>query len=81
MKLWSTDCRSLPTLGFDASVRGNSKLVVDQVMKQSTPRDPKMMAYCEEVRHLKERFGGFELHHVLRHDNEAADFLAKLASS
>jgi len=40
-----------------------------------------MMAYCEEVHHLEEKFGGFELHHVLRHDNEAADFLAKLASS
>jgi ribonuclease HI len=62
-------------------IRGDSELVVDQVMKQSTPRDPKMKAYCDEVRRLEERFKGFELHHVLRRDNEAADFLAKLASS
>jgi 2-polyprenyl-3-methyl-5-hydroxy-6-metoxy-1,4-benzoquinol methylase len=40
-----------------------------------------MTAYYEEVRSLQEKFDGIELHHILRHDNEVADFLTKLASS
>jgi ribonuclease HI len=30
-------------------VRGDSQLVIDQVMKSSSCRNPKMEAYCEEV--------------------------------
>jgi ribonuclease HI len=30
-------------------VRGDSQVVIDQVMKSSSCRDPKMEAYCEEV--------------------------------
>jgi probable phosphoglycerate mutase len=30
-------------------VRGDSQLVVDQVMKDSSCHDPKMEAYCKEV--------------------------------
>ena len=33
--------------------RGDSQLVVDQVMKESSCRDPKMEAYCNAVRHLE----------------------------
>jgi ribonuclease HI len=33
--------------------RGDSQLVIDQVMKNSHCRDPKMEAYCDEVRRLK----------------------------
>jgi ribonuclease HI len=62
-------------------VRGDSRLVIDQVMIDATCRNNKMVAYCDEVRKLKERLDDIELHHVLWHDNEAADFLAKLASS
>jgi Reverse transcriptase-like len=40
-----------------------------------------MAAYCQEVRRLEEKFEGLELHHILRRDNEVADYLAKLASS
>jgi hypothetical protein len=33
--------------------RGDSQLVIDQVMKNSHCRDPKMEAYCDEVRRLE----------------------------
>ena len=39
-----------------------------------------MIAYCEEVRKLEDKFQGIELHHVPRKDNDATDFLAKLAA-
>ena len=39
-----------------------------------------MIAYCEEVRKLEDKFQGIELHHVPRMDNDATDFLAKLAA-
>ena len=45
-------------------------------MKEASCHDEKMVAYCDEVRRLEERFDGLELHHVLKRDN-----LAKLASS
>jgi ribonuclease HI len=62
-------------------VRGDSQLVIDQVMKSSSCRDPKMEAYCEEVRRLEDKFHGLKLNHVARRYNEAADELAKIASS
>jgi len=61
-------------------VRGDSRLVIDQVMKESSCRDPKMGAYCKAVRRLEEKFDGLELNHMLRKYNEAADALAKMAS-
>ena len=60
-------------------VRGDLELVVDQVMKESSCKSPLMAAYCQEVCKLKDKFRGIELHHVSRKDNDAADFLAKLA--
>ncbi|XP_034569841.1 uncharacterized protein [Setaria viridis] len=39
-----------------------------------------MVAYCNEVHKLEEKFDGLELNHVARHFNEAADELAKAAS-
>jgi ribonuclease HI len=62
-------------------VRGDSQLMIDQVMKSSSCRDPKMEAYCEEVWRLEDKFHGLELNHVARRYNEAADELAKIASS
>ena len=61
-------------------VRGDSELVVDQVMKESSCKSPLMTAYCQEVRKLEDKFQGIELHHVPRRDNDATDFLAKLAA-
>jgi ribonuclease HI len=60
--------------------RGNSQLVIDQVMKNSHCRDRKMEAYCDEVRRLEDKFYGLELNHVARWYNETADELAKIAS-
>jgi ribonuclease HI len=60
--------------------RGDSQLVIDQVMKNSHCRDPKMEAYCDEVRRLEDKFYGLELNHVARRYNETANELAKIAS-
>jgi ribonuclease HI len=62
-------------------VRGDSQLVIDQVMKSSSCRDPKIEAYCQEVRRLEDKFHGLELNHIARRYNEATDELAKIASS
>jgi ribonuclease HI len=59
--------------------RGDSHLVIDQVMKNSHCRDQKMEAYCDEVRRLEDKFYGLELNHVARRYNETADELAKIA--
>jgi hypothetical protein len=60
--------------------RGDSQLVIDQVMKNSHCRDRKMEAYCDEVRRLEDKFYGLELNHVARRYSETADELAKIAS-
>ena len=62
-------------------VRGDSQLVIDQVMIASNCHDPKMEAYCKEVRRLEDKFHGLELVHIARCYNEAADELAKIAST
>jgi ribonuclease HI len=59
--------------------RGDSQLVIDQVMKNYHYRDPKMEAYCDEVRRLEDKFYGLELNHVARRYNETVDELAKIA--
>jgi ribonuclease HI len=59
--------------------RGDSQLVIDQVMKNSHCRDPKMEAYCDEVRRLEDKFYELELNHIARRYNETADELAKIA--
>ena len=50
-------------------------------MKDSSCHDAKMVAYCQEVRWLEDKFDGLELNHISRCLNEAADALAKAASS
>jgi ribonuclease HI len=60
--------------------RGDSQLVIDQVMKNSHCRDRKMEAYCDEVRRLEDKFYGLELNHIARRYNKTADELAKIAS-
>jgi hypothetical protein len=49
-------------------------------MKNSHCRDPKMEAYCDEVRRLEDKFYGLELNHIARRYNEIVDELAKIAS-
>jgi ribonuclease HI len=61
-------------------VRGDSQLVIDQVMKNASCHDDKIEAYCKAVRALEDKFYGIELNHVPRRYNEEADELAKIAS-
>jgi ribonuclease HI len=61
-------------------VRGDSQLVIDQVMKNASCHDEKMEAYCTVVRTLEDKFYGIELNHVPHKYNEEADELAKIAS-
>jgi hypothetical protein len=49
-------------------------------MKNSHCRDPKMEAYCDEVRRLEDKFNGLELNHIARRYNETEDELTKIAS-
>jgi hypothetical protein len=60
--------------------RGDSQLIIDQVMKNSHCRDRKMEAYCDEVRRLEDKFHWLELNQVAQRYNETADELAKIAS-
>jgi ribonuclease HI len=60
--------------------RGDFQLVIDQVMKNSHYRDRKMVAYCDEVWRLEDKFYGLKLNHVARRYNKTADELAKIAS-
>ena len=62
------------------NIRGDSQLVVNQVMKESSCHDAKMVAYYQEVRCLEDRFDGLELNHIPRRLNEAVDALVKAAS-
>jgi ribonuclease HI len=61
-------------------VRGDSQLVIDQVMKNASYHDDKMEAYCKAVRALEDKFYGIELNHVPHWYNEEADELAKIVS-
>jgi ribonuclease HI len=61
-------------------VRGDSQLVIDQIMKNSHCCDRKMEAYCDKVRRLEDKFYGLDLNDIARLYNETADELAKIAS-
>jgi hypothetical protein len=61
-------------------VRGDSQLVIDQVMKNASCHNDKMEAYCKAVRALEDKFYGIELNHVPRRYNEEADELTKIVS-
>jgi len=50
-------------------------------MKASSCHDPKMEAYCKEVRMLEDKFHGLELNHIARRYNEVVDELAKITST
>jgi hypothetical protein len=49
-------------------------------MKESSCHNPKMAAYCQEVRKLEDMFDGLDLNHIPQWLNEMADELAKMAS-
>ncbi|XP_066311534.1 uncharacterized protein [Miscanthus floridulus] len=62
------------------NIQGDSQLVIDQVMKESSYNNAKIAAYCQEVRQLEDKFNGLKLNHIPRCLNEVADTLAKVAS-
>jgi ribonuclease HI len=59
-------------------VRGDSQLVIDQVMKNASCHDDKLEAYCNAMRALQDKFYGIELNHVAHQYNKEADELAKI---
>jgi ribonuclease HI len=61
-------------------VRGDSQLIIDQVMKNASCHDDKMGSYYNAMRALEDKFYGIELNHIPRGYNEEADELAKIAS-
>jgi ribonuclease HI len=70
------DLRIAVELGIKRlEIRGDSDLVVDQVMKEKNCVDPNLAAYCQAVQDLEGKFHGLELHHVLRDNNKAANVL------
>jgi ribonuclease HI len=60
-------------------IRGDSQLVIDQVVKNVSCHDEKMEAYRNAVRALEDKFYGIEINHIPRKYNEEADELAKIA--
>lgn len=52
-------------------IRGDSQLVIDQEMKESSCHDPKMEAYCIAVQRLEDKFDGLEVNHIMRRYNES----------
>jgi hypothetical protein len=61
-------------------IRGDSQLVIDQVMKNTSCHNEKMEAHRAEVRKLEDKFFGFELNHITRKYNKEVDKLANIAS-
>jgi ribonuclease HI len=59
----------------------DSLLVVNQVNKEWSYLDDKMLLYCQELCKLENNFDGLEYMHILQGKNEIADKLAKLRSS
>lgn len=51
-------------------VLGDSILVINQVNKEWTHNDVKMIAYCQEIQNLRDKFDGIEFLHVLRAKSE-----------
>jgi ribonuclease HI len=73
--------RKLRALGVTTCiVKTDSKVVVGQVEKEYSAKDPALMQYLTAVRSLERQFKGFTLQHVDRARNEEADVLAKAAA-
>jgi ribonuclease HI len=61
-------------------IKTDSKVVVGQVEKEYSTKDPALMQYLTAIRSLERQFKGFSLQHVERARNEEADALAKAAA-
>lgn len=62
-------------------IKSNSSLMAGHFDKLFTARDPKMARYLAAVRGAAKHFLGITVQTILRGNNEAADKLAKIASS
>src|SRR6185295_4238369 len=62
-------------------VYGDSLLVVQQVNKEWDINKDIMDAYIAEIRKLKNKFSGLEIHQVNRSNNVGANVLSKLGST
>jgi ribonuclease HI len=73
--------RKLKALGVTTCIiKTDSKVVVGQVEKDYSAKDPALMQYLMVVRSLEKQFKGFTLQHVDHARNEEADMLAKAAA-
>ena len=62
-------------------VYGDSLLVVYEVNKEWDINKDTMDTYVEEIKKLKNKFSGMEIHHVDYDNNVGADVLSKLGST
>jgi ribonuclease HI len=58
-------------------VKTDSKIVVGQIEKDCSIKEPVLMQYLSAVRSLEKQFKGFTLQHIEWNKNEEADMLAK----
>jgi ribonuclease HI len=73
--------RKLRALGVTTCiVKTHSKVVVGQVEKEYSAKDPALMQYLTAVYSLERQFKGFTLQHVDHAWNEEADTFAKAAA-
>jgi ribonuclease HI len=73
--------RKLRALGVTSCIiRIDSKVVVGQVEKEYSAKDPALMQYLTAVRSLEKQFKGFTLQHVDHVKNEEVDALANAAA-
>ena len=55
-------------------------MIVGQVEKEFTAKEPELIKYLAAVRRMEKHFTGFSLHHIPRNENAEADELAKAAA-
>jgi ribonuclease HI len=60
-------------------VRGDSELIIRQMLGQYRVKSPDLIPLYEEARHLYHQFDHATITHNLRHKNELADRLANMA--
>jgi len=61
------------------TIRGDSELIIKQMLGEYRVKHPDLKPLYEEARHLLHQFDHAKIEHNLRHKNELADKLANLA--
>jgi hypothetical protein len=73
--------RKMKALGQQTFIiRTDSKVIQENVEKESEARNPVLMKYLEKVREMERHFKGYSVQHIPRDDNNEADKLAKAAT-